>query len=149
VFSALGQRDAERKHPSARRGFMMVEMMLATLLVGVLMALAVESVAWTVRARRSVDQRAAAQEEAANQLDQLTSLAWSDLTAERLSSSQLSPEAQAILPESTLDVALYESAANEKPSAKRITVSIGWMDDNGLRGPPARLTAWIYRRAGE
>lgn len=128
-----------------RPGYLMLELTAATVLLCVMLGMFVQAVAWTSQERRSIDRRAVALQEAANLLDQLTELPWSELTPERAKLCGMSAEAAAILPRATLEVALGEPTG--EPPARRVAISLHWQGDHGQDDGPVRLTAWTYRRA--
>jgi Tfp pilus assembly protein PilV len=127
-----------------RRGITLLEVVVSALLTGVMLMVSAQMLGWAVQARRTVDQRAVALQEAASLLDELTSLPWPEVTPERVNASVLSAAAAESLPEAKLEVALHEP--DDDATAKRVTVTITWQSLDGLDEAPARLTAWMYRR---
>ena len=126
-----------------RRGSTLLELAVSIMMVGVLLAISVQVLGWTVRERRATDRRAAALVEAGNLMDGLTRLPWNDVTQEGLVAAKLSGEADAMLPDAKLDVTLRQP--EDDPTAKQITVSIDWLGDHQQREAPARITAWVFK----
>jgi Tfp pilus assembly protein PilV len=127
-----------------RRGFLLIEMLAAGVLLLALTALCVKYFAVTATQRRTLDQRQTALNEAANIMELLTVRPWSDLTSETLAKISLSPETQLTLSDGELKIDLADEDA--KPAAKRITVTIRWQDSNGQWNQPVRLVAWRCQR---
>jgi hypothetical protein len=126
-----------------RRGIMMLEMAVAVLLVGLLMAISIKLLGWSIRERQLVDRRATALIEAGNLLDQLTNQSWDDLTEPSLESVKLSAEATAILPNAKLAITLRQPEAD--PTAKQINVALVWQGGRGEQDGPVKLTAWKFK----
>lgn len=137
-------RDAWEHCGPARRGYLLVELAAATALLGTMLLIMVPAVGWIAHERQSLDRRAVALQEAANLLDELTSLPWAAITPERVQASRMSAEAEAILSPAKLEIALDEPA--DDPAAKRLCVTLRWQGSHGLDDGPVRLTAWTYRR---
>ncbi|MGW8256392.1 MAG: type IV pilus modification PilV family protein [Thermoguttaceae bacterium] len=125
-----------------RRGMLLLELIVAAVLLSAFATVCVHYFAVAAVQRRVLVQRQTALQEAANVMEQLASLAWSDLTAERVSKISLAPEIQKYLPEAALKIELAEEKAG--PPAKRITVLIRWKAQNNLWLQPVRLVAWRY-----
>ncbi len=126
-----------------RRGIYLLEMSVAGVLLLAMMALCVRYFAVTAAERRVLDQRQAALGEAANVMERISAMPWSDLTAEGLAKTSLSPEAKIALPDGELKIDIADEDA--KPEARRITVTIRWQDDEGQWVQPVRLAAWRYK----
>lgn len=140
-----GERRSIRPDGKSRRGYLMLELATAVVVLGVMMGVCLQAIGWVLKERRSIDRRAVALQEAANLLDEFTALPWPQLTPQRAQACQMSAEAAAILPRARVDVALAEPAG--EPPARRITVTLHWQGDHGQDEGPLRLTAWVYRHA--
>jgi hypothetical protein len=127
-----------------RRGFLLIELLAAGVLLLTLTALCVKYFAVTATQRRTLDQRQTALNEAANIMELLAARPWSDLTAETLAKISLSPESKLFLSDGELKIDIADE--DTKPAAKRITVAIRWQDANGNWNQPVRLVAWRYQR---
>lgn len=130
---------------SPRRGSLILEVVMASVILGTLLVLSVNVLTWTLRERASGDRRAMALQEAANVLEETTNLDWAAITEERLAEFQLSPEFVTASPASRLRVSLRQPA--DDPTAKQITVVVESPTVDDAWEPLARLTAWSYRIA--
>jgi hypothetical protein len=146
-----------------RRGFLLTEMIVATVLLMALTMLCVKYFSVTATQRMALDQRQTALHEAANIMERLSTKPWDDLTPEKLSEISLSPELKSALPEGELKINLVEQPsrllseteqssplpnnAGVTPASqcKRITITIRWQDRSGQWTQPVRLVAWRYR----
>jgi hypothetical protein len=112
-------------------------------LTGVLSSIVVQAFAVRAQQQRGIDRRELAAVEASNLMEQLTSLPYAELTAERAAGYKLSEELERVIPAAKLEVTI--DPIDEKPAAKRIRVEI---DYAGPAGQPTRsvsLTSWVYR----
>ncbi len=129
-----------------RTGVVLLELIVACGLMAVLVTLSVQLLTAAATQRRAVDQRSLALAEAANVAEQISGLAWDELTAERLSKITLSPAAQQSLPQGKL---LVTSTPDETaPAGQRITIEITWHAATGEPAAPVRVNLWAYRPAG-
>ena len=126
-----------------RRGIYLLEMSVAGVLLLAFMALCVRYFAVTAAHALALDKRQAAQGEAANAMERISIMPWTDLTAEGLAKISLSPEAKLALPDGELKIDVADE--DQKPEARRITVSIRWQDNGGQWVQPVRLAAWRYK----
>jgi hypothetical protein len=127
-----------------RRGLTTIEMVMATLVLGVAMTLTVQILGWVVRERRGADRRAIAVQEAANAMERLAAQPWDQLTPEAARAEPLSSEALRALPGAELNVMV--SAEADKPGLKRIGVQLRWRGRASVYEAPVRLTSWVARR---
>jgi hypothetical protein len=95
------------------------------------------------RQQRTIDRRELAVAEAANLMEQLTSLRWKDLAQEQLAHLKLSDSLRQAIPAATLELTVETST--EKPEAKRIGIKIDYPGRAGRPVRPVRLTSWVYR----
>lgn len=121
----------------------MLEMAVAVLMVGLLLAISIKLFGWSVRERQLVDRRAAALIEAGNLLDELTNRPWDDITEPFLESVPLSAEAAELLPNAKLEVTLRQF--EDDSTAKQIGVSIVWQGSRGVQEGSVKLTAWKFK----
>ncbi len=126
-----------------RRGISLLETAVAGAMLLTLMAVCVRYFAVTARHRLIMNQRQTALQETANVMERLTARPFSQLSAESLSPQALSPDARRLLGDAELKVEI--TPQGEKPSAKRIMVTIRWQDQNGQWTRPLRLVAWRYQ----
>lgn len=127
-----------------RRGMFLIELAVAGVLLLAFTMLCAKYFAVTAMQRKALNQRQTALNEAANIMERITAGPWDDLTTEGLAKISLSPETKSALPEGELKIDLADE--DEKPAAKRITVTIHWRDQAGGWFEPVRLCAWRCRQ---
>jgi prepilin-type N-terminal cleavage/methylation domain-containing protein len=127
---------------SSNRGFTIIEMIAASALTAVLVTMCVQMLSSTAVQRRSAERRMIALEEAANLTESVGSLAWEELTPERIAQYRLSEPAQQILGGGELRIALEPSASG--PPAKLVRVEITWPGAGGGTDSPVRLSSWVF-----
>jgi Tfp pilus assembly protein PilV len=125
-------------------GFTIIEIVMATLALGIAMTLTVQILGWVARERRSVDRRAFAVQEAANAMERLAARPWEKLTPAAARAYALSPAALESLPGAELSVTVTDEV--QKPPLKRVGVQLSWRNRAGGREAPVRLTAWVSPR---
>jgi prepilin-type N-terminal cleavage/methylation domain-containing protein len=130
-----------------RRGFTLLECMVAGVLLGATALLCLQTIAATTAARRAEGRRQTALLEASNLMERLAARPWAELTTEGAKDVTLGEEAKQTLPGAQLDVRVDDETP--EPAAKRITVSITYDGPGGEPVRPARLVAWRYRAAEE
>jgi len=96
--------------------------------------------------RRAAEKRTLALQEAANVVEQISSLPWDEINETRLATIVMSPSAQETLVGGTVKINLEPVAG--LPMAKHVRVEIGW--PNGLPGTaaPVQLDYWAYASKG-
>jgi prepilin-type N-terminal cleavage/methylation domain-containing protein len=129
---------------SNHRGFTIVEMLAASALTAMLVTMCVQMLSSTAVQRRATERRMIALAEAANVTESLGSLAWDEITSERITQYRLSESAQQILGGGVLKIALEPSTSG--PPAKLVRVEITWPGTAGGTDPPVRLSSWIFSR---
>jgi prepilin-type N-terminal cleavage/methylation domain-containing protein len=144
-----------------RRGFSIIEMIIAGTILAVLMTISLQMMAVSTRQRQAAQDRLAANQEAANAMERLAALPWERLTPEGVAGVKLPEDAPPegdrpaagaasqsprALPGATLDVAIADAPpeADALP-ARRVTVAIEWLDRGGSRAR-TELVAWRYKR---
>jgi len=128
-----------------RRGIAVLEIAVAILLMGLLLAVCVKTLAWSVRERRAVDRRAVALIEANNLMDQVTRMTWEELNDDSLKAITLSAEAQSWLPHAKLELSLQTN--EDKLNSKRVSVKIDWPGSHGEREGAVLLNTWKFQEA--
>lgn len=141
-----------------RRGVTIVELSVAILLAGVVLAGVGQLLAVTAAQQREGHRRLTAMHEAANHMERLAALPWSDLTPERAAEFRLSDEAVSALPGAILTVRVREAetAGSEQEAddplaalaARRLEVAVTWRNAAGRQVDPVRLTAWRFSPEG-
>ncbi len=130
------------KNQTSRRGFTILEMIVAMLLLGTAMAIVVPTLAWMGVQNRLSLQRQEAVQGLNNLMDELTSRPYAELTPEAAGKIELSDALKRQLPGAKLHVEITEA----EPSAKRIQAQLAWNQQNGGTLAPVRLTAWVHPR---
>jgi predicted negative regulator of RcsB-dependent stress response len=131
---------------SNRRGFTVLELSSATVLLVAALVVAVQVLGWIVLERRSAERRQWAAQEVANVMEHLAAQSWDDLSDESAQVVRLSPQVADLLPNAELHAAVTRSEA--EPAAKRIAVELKWRNHTGDFDAPVRLTTWVYQRGG-
>ncbi|HUG92769.1 MAG TPA: type II secretion system protein [Planctomycetaceae bacterium] len=140
---------AKRKAQSTKsviRGFTLFELVVTTMLLGVMAGTLVPLLGQAVRRQRETDRRQLAVYEAQNLLEQLAARPWSDLTPEAAASVTLPEACRELLPGARLAVAID---GPDDDGAKRVAVELGWRMRDGVEAAPVRLVTWRYRQPGE
>ncbi len=127
-----------------RRGFTMLEMVVAAALLGTLLIVTLKMLGAVADWRRDADRRQLAVIEAANVMEWLSARPWDELTPEAVADVRLPESVTRQLPGAELKIEVVDSPAGEKPPAKRIAVSIRWRDRAGRMVQPVAVTMWRY-----
>lgn len=130
----------------ARRGIVLMELMVAGALLGTLLVVCLQLVAATSAQRRAIAQRQLALIEVGNVMERLAARPWSELTPQT-SGPKLSPSATKRLPNAELNIEVAPSLA--ETNAKRIVVSLRWQDRAGQFIQPVRLVTWRWKGKDE
>jgi hypothetical protein len=128
-----------------RGGFTLWEIVAACFLLSTASLICLQFFAASAAARNALRQRDTALEEAANLMEQCALRPWDELTAATAGELKLSPQAARTLGVDTAEMKI--AAPSDDPSARRITISVGWQDRDGAAGGPVRLVAWRFRSA--
>ena len=138
-------RTSTNRTPTRRRGYGLLELALAAMLLAVALVLVAQTAAVTATQRRAVEYRRLAMQEAANLMERLADRPWTESTPEAARETAKAFAAKSSLPraEFTVDVETKPS----DPSAKKIAVAIRWGAPD-RRESPVRLVGWVYRREG-
>lgn len=125
----------------SRRGAMLVEAIIAAALVGVAMFGIAQLLAIAVRQELALDQRRLAAQEAANGLEKMGSLSWSEIRAEKPPEVTLSDAARTRLPAGHARCELEISPG--PPMGMRILSEVSWRNRAG-ETESVRLIAWRF-----
>lgn len=129
---------------ATRRGYTLIELTIASLLLGTAMGLIAPALIWIARERRAADRRQEALQEVQNVLERLTARPWETVTADLAGETQLDERLRDQLPEAKLSVEVAE--VPDDAEAKRVSVELRWENGPERAAAPVRLTAWMYRR---
>jgi type II secretory pathway pseudopilin PulG len=129
----------------ARRGAMLLEVMVAIALLAVTVSLCIKTLTAMGRQQLALGQRAYAAELANNLLERLRGHDWPAITPALAADLKLPADAAARLPAPQLDI---EITPRKSPEAKQMTVIIRWQAGAGQTVRPVRLTTWVYRKGG-
>lgn len=127
-----------------RRGYGLVELAMAILLVLVAMTLLVRGLALAGAERRVADRRLWAVEAASNVLERIAAEPFEGLTADAARALAAGAQADRVLPGAEWEVAVDADRGAPVP-AKRVALKLRWKDRSGGFVAPVRLTAWVYR----
>jgi prepilin-type N-terminal cleavage/methylation domain-containing protein len=136
---------ARRERHGSRRGFSLVEVTVAAVVLSALVVMLGQAIGWVAVARRDSDRRQIALLEAGNVLEQITANSFDQIDAQSALRVKLSDYARQLLGDDalTIDVQTDEGDA----AAKRITVAVAYQES--VRGQGSlRLTTWVYDRGG-
>ncbi len=120
-----------------RRGYGLLELTVATLLLAIAMTIVAQTAGWLSVERRGAERRQRALQAAANLMERLGSRPWDELTPELARSETLSAATKAVLRDGMLDVAIVPEAG-DRP-AKRITIRVQWGDRSAGLVAPVKL----------
>ncbi len=126
-----------------RRGMTLVEVIVAGVLIGTVMSVALPTLGWIGQQRRASLERQEAIAEVANIMERITVEPWERITTENVRTIKLADDTERQLPEAKLTIAV--SSKPPAPDAKRIAVELTWKNRAGRRVAPVRLVAWVYR----
>jgi hypothetical protein len=129
-----------------RRGSLLAEVAMATVILMIAMSLTVKVLGWVALERRSAERRQRAVLEVANVMERITAYPFEEVTPDLTSRITLSTTAGQSLPESDLSVEVTNSEPGAGRSSKRIAIRLRWKGRSGEWEAPVRLTSWIERR---
>jgi hypothetical protein len=131
-----------------RRGSLLAEVGIATVVLLMVMGLMVKMLSTIARERRAAEQRQRGVFEVANLMERITARPFDEVTPLTTRKTSLSDAARASLRDSELaiDVSAGENGAVAGRSAKRVMIRLRWRGPSGEWQPPVRLTSWIESR---
>jgi hypothetical protein len=135
-----------RRTSAGRRGSLLAEVAMATVMLMIAMTLTVKVLGYVGIQRRAAEHRQRAVQEVANVMERLTAYPYDELTADRARQMALSPSSRQVLPGAELVVDVAEDSPGGGRSAKRIAVRLRWRGRGGEWEAPVRLTTWVERR---
>ena len=126
-----------------RRGSTLLELIVATALLGVVFATVAPVFSWLAAERRAADQTQLASLEVANVMERLAQTPWETLSDVSTKNIALSESARKHLDEARLTVRVVEETG--PPAAKRVNVELTWRNRADQFVAPMRLTAWVFK----
>jgi hypothetical protein len=130
---------------SRRRGFGLIEMAIAGVLIVVAMTVTVQVVGSIALERKAVERRERALLEVENVLERVVSWPWDELTTESMRRYSVSSASAGFLRNPTLNVTV--TPLEVAPVRKKVIVELRWLDRSGRPEAPVRLVGWVYRKA--
>lgn len=138
---SLNLKSSNRNPRSARRGFSLIEMMVAGVLLTTVMMIVVPAIYWVHRERRQTEHYQVALVEVENMMERIVALPFADVNQPTVDKFVLSESALRQLPDANLEINI--SDADQVKQMKKVQVRLGWNDDRGLKAAPVRLTSWV------
>lgn len=124
-----------------RRGFTLIEMMVAGVLLTTVMMIVVPAIFWVHRERRQTERYQVAMVEVENMMERVVALPFGDVNQPTVDKFVLSESALRQLSEADLRIEISES--DQLLQMKKIQIQLGWKDHRGLNVAPVRLTSWV------
>ena len=126
-----------------RSGFSILEITVASMLLGTLATLCVQYCHAMAVRRAIVERQKSAIQEASNLLEILAARPWEELTPHVADTQQLSERVMRTVPDARLEIEI--GLPMGRPPAKRIAVEIHWPADQHAPAKPVRLVTWRYK----
>ena len=147
IFSMSQQKRGPYKSKASfpRHGFTLVELLVAGLLLGTVMLIAVPTLSWVVTERRAAVERQEAIEEVANIMERITGLPQKEITPESIQRFEVSDEIRDQLSDAKLTLTVEPKADT---GGKRIGIELRWKNRTGQMVAPVRLAAWVFQNEG-
>jgi hypothetical protein len=144
-FSPPRHQARRRSAAKGRRGSLLAELTMATVLLMIAMTLTVKLLGWVALERRSAERRQRAIIEVANVMERITAYPFEEVNSTLARGITLSETAHGLLSGSELTCDVTENAPAAGRSVKRIAVVLRWRGSSGEWAAPVRLTSWIER----
>lgn len=120
-------------------------MVAAAAILGMLLVACVQMLSRTAVQQRTIANRRAAVQMAANAMERAYALSWEDLDSTATDAIAEAVVAQGMLRNARVEIALDE--ADTALPAKRIRITVGWKQGNDGVERTQHLTAWRYSPA--
>jgi prepilin-type N-terminal cleavage/methylation domain-containing protein len=134
-----------RIHASRHRGFTVVEVLVATFVLGIVATALMQATVSLERSLRAAGQFDYASRELDNLLERFVHLPWEEITSEAGGGMQLPSSVTERLPAAKLESFVMDDSFD----AKRITMKLRWRSRTGEPTRPVTLTTWVFRAAEE
>ncbi len=144
IRAQVSQTDSTIARP--RRGSLLPEMAIATILLGAAMTMTVQVLGHAARVRRDADHRQRATLEVGNLMERLAAIPFDELTEARARGLTLSEATTRLLPNAELAVSVKDEKPAPDRASKRLAVRLRWRGRSGEWEAPVRLVTWIERR---
>lgn len=133
--------DSSADRAQRRRGFTLVEMMVAGVLLMTVTMIVVPAIYWVHRERRQTEYRQIAMVEVENMMERVAGLPFNEINQTKVDKFVLSESALRQLPNADFNIEI--SQPDELPLMKKIQIQLGWNDHRGINVAPVRLTSWV------
>ncbi len=127
-----------------RQAMTFLELAVAIVLAAALSTMVLQAVAWSMMARRQMDQRQAALVAADNALERLTAKSWLELAPHGPKDESPAEADVQSLPDGRLTTEIRPVAS--EPDARQLIVEVHWTNQIGGEDAPIHLTTFVWRR---
>ena len=127
---------------ASRSGVLLLELIIAGLLLGVVMSMAIPTLGLIARQRQATRQRQVAILAVGNLMERMTLLDWNELTQEHTQQVQLPESLKNELSEAKLTITV--TAAESPTEVRRVHIELQWEIAPSRPAPVVHLTAWIH-----
>jgi type II secretory pathway pseudopilin PulG len=120
-----------------RSGFTVLETIIAIGVLTTASVIVAQTATWSLVERSRTEERLAALETAANELEAARAQSWDELTPAWAASHKVPADLAAQLLDASLSVRVAPEA--DRSGVKRVTVEVAWVERNGKTAPPVTL----------
>ncbi|WP_417387935.1 type II secretion system protein [Gimesia sp.] len=124
-----------------RRGFTLVEMMVAGVLLMTVSMIVVPAIYWVHRERRQTERRQIAIVEVENLMERTVALPFDEVKQSTVDKFALSESVVRQLPDASLEIKISNAA--DVKQMKKIRIQLDWKNQQGIREMPVSLTSWV------
>jgi hypothetical protein len=138
-------RERVGKPPGNRRGSLLAEVGISTVVLMIVMGLTVKVLGTIAHERRAASERQQGALEAGNLMERITAYPFDQVTPElarRMAVSDLTRRSLRDC-ELAIEVSSGDQSAAGRQSAKRVMIRLRWKGAGGQWQAPVRLTSWI------
>ena len=146
ALSAPFVRPSHRVNPppaNQRRGITLIEMVATFVLIGSAISLAAPLLVSVSRQRLAIEQRQFAIQHAGNILESYSALPWEKLPVGTLPLADAPADVQTLLQDLKQSLEITEHA--DKPTSRRLSVSISWRGPSAMVAKPVQMSAWVFQ----
>ncbi|QDU12127.1 PilW family protein [Gimesia aquarii] len=127
--------------PCLQRGFTLVEMMVAGVLLMTVTMIIVPAIYWVHCEQRQTEHCQIAIVEVENMMERIAALPFDDINQPAVDKFALSESTSGQLHDPSLAIEITDSG--DLPVMKKIQIELGWKDHRGVNVAPVRLTSWV------